>query len=155
PVRVAFGAWNRLLSCVSLNINELQGIVANVGVQIPTLRVFRMLVGERLVGACKSPLGTAEVSLAEVIEARFRISFFARKLPTRLIRRRRICRSSIAACPPIHARRNLLSERQVVVALYDLPYAVRHQSRAAQAVGRQILRSRRSRGHGVLCRQLA
>jgi hypothetical protein len=54
-----------------------QWIVANISVQVPTLRIGLPLIDERLVWAGEPALRAAEVPCPEVIEARFSVSFFA------------------------------------------------------------------------------
>jgi len=58
-------------------INVLQRVVPNIGIPIPTLRVFQMLVSKQGIRAYKPPLRPREVSRPEVIEARLGIPFFA------------------------------------------------------------------------------
>ena len=70
-----------VLPVFAVGINVPQRVVPGVAVLVPTLRV-REVVRELLgIGTGKPALRPTVVSRSEVIEARFRISFFAGKLP--------------------------------------------------------------------------
>jgi hypothetical protein len=61
--------------------------VANVAIKIPTLRIFRVLISKRLIGACVPAPRSVEVAGPEEIEAGFGISLFANELRVKHVRR--------------------------------------------------------------------
>jgi hypothetical protein len=77
-------------------IGESQRITTDVEIEIPALRVFFGLIGERNISTREPPLCRRVVPREEVIQPRFNISFFLGELLANAVR----CAISCNPCPP-------------------------------------------------------
>ena len=132
-VVVPIGADN---ARITGRVGETQRVVPNVAIEIPRLRITRKLVKQRNIWATKSPLCPGKVPSPKVIEASFRISFFAGE-PLRHRPRHPITPHPRPRTPRT-PRRNLLPKRQIIRAHRPHPTPIRHHPRTPQLVHRQI-----------------
>jgi|GEM_PF-4498591 len=65
---------------VAREVEIAQRIISNISVQVPTLRVSSFLIGKRCVSRHEPSQARRAVSSPEVVEPRFRITFFAGEL---------------------------------------------------------------------------
>jgi len=60
----------------AIRIDQLQRVVADVSVKVPTLRIIRVLVDQRHIRRCKSPLRRRHVPRPEEVQPGFSVTFF-------------------------------------------------------------------------------
>src|SRR5258708_4831727 len=91
-------------------------IVSAVGIQVPALRIFRMLIGEGGVWTGKPPLRPGEIPGAKVVQLGLCIPFFAREAQPDTLVHGTIARYAKSRIATRHSQR--FSKWQIVVSPY-------------------------------------